>query len=95
MNFQIGDRVKVISLSKLEELSPKPWDHYPFISKEGCAFTTDMLEFCGLIGTIIDMWFIFDGTARYRLSFDNGRTPSQSWVPDFFETRFVDSFEEV
>lgn len=95
MNFQIGDRVKVISLSKLEELSPKPWDHYPFISKDGCAFTEDMLDFCGLTGTITDMWFIFDGTARYSLSFDNGRAPSQSWVPDFFETRFVDSFEEA
>ena len=95
MNFQIGDRIKVISLSKLEELNPKPWGHYPFISKECCAFTEDMLEFCGLIGTITDKWLIFDGTVRYHLSFDNGITSSQSWVPDFFETRFVDSFEEV
>ena len=95
MNFQIGDRIKVISLSKLEELNPKPWGHYPFISKECCAFTEDMLEFCGLIGTITDKWFNFDGTVRYHLSFDNGITPSQSWVPDFFETKFVDSFEEA
>ena len=94
MNFQIGDRVKVISLSKLEELNPKPWGHYPFVSNDGCAFTEDMLDFCGLIGTITDMWFIFDGAVRYRLSFDNGITPRQSWVPEFFETRFVDSFEE-
>ena len=56
MNFQIGDKVKIISLSKLEELSPKPWDYqYPFVSKEGCAFTEDMLDFCGLIGTIINI----------------------------------------
>lgn len=90
MNFQIGDRVKVISLSKLEELNPKPWGHYPFVSKEGCAFTEDMLEFCGLMGTITDMWFSFDGTVRYHLSFDNGIISSQCWVPDFFETRFVE-----
>ena len=95
MNFQIGDKVKIISLSKLEELSPKPWGRYPFVSNDGCAFTEDMLEFCGLIGTITDMWFIFDGAVRYRLSFDNGRTSMRCWVSVFFETKFVDNFEEV
>lgn len=95
MNFQIGDKVKIISLSKLEELSPKPWDdQYPFVSKEGCAFTEDMLDFCGLIGTIVNM-HVVDGNPRYILSFDYIRDTGRSWVSDFFETRLVDSFEEV
>lgn len=95
MNFQIGDKVKIISLSKLEELSPKPWDdQYPFVNKEGCAFTEDMLDFCGLIGTIVNM-HVVDGNPRYILSFDYIRDTGRSWVSDFFETRLVDSFEEA
>lgn len=95
MNFQIGDKVKIISLSKLEELSPKPWDdQYPFVNKEGCAFTEDMLDFCGLIGTIVNI-HVVDGNPRYILSFDYIRTTGRSWVSDFFETRLVDSFEEA
>lgn len=94
MNFQIGDKVKIISLSKLEELSPKPWGHYPFVSNDGCAFTEDMLDFCGLIGTIVNM-HVVDGNPRYILSFDYIRTTGRNWVSDFFETRLVDSFEEA
>lgn len=95
MNFQIGDKVKIISLSKLEELSPKPWHGDPFVSDEDCAFTIDMLEFCGLTGTIINVWHAQNGTFRYRLKFDNGRLTTRCWVSDFFETRYVDSFEEA
>ena len=94
MNFQIGDKVKIISLSKLEELSPKPWGRYPFVSNDGCAFTEDMLDFCGLIGTIVNI-HVVDGNPRYILSFDYVRDTGRSWVSDFFETRFVDSFEEA
>lgn len=94
MNFQIGDKVKIISLSKLEELNPKPWGHYPFVSNEGCAFTEDMLEFCGLIGTIVNV-YVVDGNPRYILSFDYLRDTGRSWVSDFFETKLVDSFEEA
>ena len=94
MNFQIGDKVKIISLSKLEELNPKPWGHYPFVSNEGCAFTEDMLEFCGLAGTIINV-YVVDGNPRYILSFDYLRDTGRSWVSDFFETKLVDSFEEA
>ena len=94
MNFQIGDKVKIISLSKLEELNPKPWGHYPFVSNDGCAFTEDMLDFCGLIGTIVNV-YVVDGNPRYILSFDHLRDTGRSWVPDFFETKFVDSFEEA
>ena len=94
MNFQIGDKVKIISLSKLEELNPKPWGHYPFVSNEGCAFTEDMLDFCGLIGTIANV-YVVDGNPRYILSFDYLRDTGRSWVSDFFETKLVDSFEEA
>ena len=94
MNFQIGDKVKIISLSKLEELNPKPWGHYPFVSNEGCAFTEDMLDFSGLIGTIVNV-YVVDGNPRYILSFDYLRDTGRSWVSDFFETKLVDSFEEA
>lgn len=94
MKFKVGDKVKIISLSKLEELNPKPWGRYPFVSNDGCAFTEDMLDFCGLIGTIVNV-YVVDGNPRYILSFDHLRVTGRSWVPDFFETRFVDSFEEA
>lgn len=97
MNFQVGDEVKVISLSKIEELYPKrSYKDYVFISKaEGCCFVPEMLEFCGLTGTITNVWHSDDGTYRYSLSFDNGEVPRWSWVPEFFETVYVSSFEEA
>jgi hypothetical protein len=97
MNFQIGDKVKVISLSKIKELYPKPsWGEYIFISKaEGCRFTQDMLKFCGLTGTITNVWPTDDGTVRYSLSFYGKEVSRWSWVPEFFETVFVTDFEEV
>jgi hypothetical protein len=98
MKFKVGDKVKVISLNKVEELCPKPWTGltYIFFSKvEGCSFTHEMLEFCGLVGTITDVWFADDGTYRYSLSFEDGRKPSWSWVSEFFETFYVTCFEEA
>ena len=96
MNFQIGDEVKVISLSKIiEELHQEPCGEHIFVSEEGCCFTRGMLDFCGLTGTIVDKWTTDDGTYRYSLSFKDGNTPRWSWVPEFFETVYVSSFEEA
>lgn len=95
MSFQIGDEVKVISLSKIKEQHPESsWKpSYVFVSEiEGCCFTKEMLEFCGLTGIIDNMWCTDDGTYRYSLSFD-GEVSRWSWVPEFFETIYVSSFE--
>lgn len=98
MKFKIGDKVRVISLSKIAEQYPRSFWHssYIFTSEvEGCRFTQGMLEFCGLVGTIANKWTADDGTYRYSLSFDDERIPGWSWVPEFFETAYVSSFEEA
>lgn len=96
MRFKVGDRVKVISLNKVEEICPKPWTKHIFFSKiEGCCFTREMLEFCGLVGIITDVWYADDETVRYSLSFEDGRVPTWSWVPEFFDSHYVTNFEEA
>lgn len=98
MKFKVGDKVRVISLSKITEQYPRSLWHssYIFTSEvEGCRFTQGMLEFCGLVGTIVDKWITDDETYRYSLSFGNGEVSEWSWVPEFFEPAYVSSFEEA
>ena len=53
-NFKVGDRVKVISLTKLKEISKEykqtPWEAYRM--PEGVSMVSSMIKQCGKIVTI-------------------------------------------
>lgn len=76
MKYSVGDKVRIVDFSRLEQISDGPAWH----TSKGLYVTEKMADYQNQVATITEILSALDGT--YEIDIDNGR---YAWDDDCFE----------
>lgn len=76
MKYSVGDKVRIVDFSRLEQISDEPAWH----TSKGLYVTEKMADYQNQVATITEILSALDGT--YGIDIDNGR---YAWDDDCFE----------